>query len=98
MAREIPSGAVEIQTGLWLYTTTFTVGGVEYTQRELYSSEGYCFYTTDLDTYDKDGNLNPRTYYQYMSLDQLADINTFHSISIEEGMEIAGNPTKPEIA
>ena len=98
MARPIPSTAVEIQTGLWLNTSTFTYNGVDYLRRELYSSEGYCFYTTELDTYDENGNLFPRAYYQYMSLDQLADINTFHSIPIEEGMEIAGNPNKPEIA
>lgn len=97
MAREIPSTAVEIQTGLWLNTSTFTYNGVDYLRRELYSSEGYCFYTTENDAYDEEGNL-VRIYYQYMSLDQLADINTFHSIPIEEGIEIAGNPTKPEIA
>ena len=96
MAREIPSTAVEIQTGLWLDTSTFTYNGVDYLKRELYSSEGYCFYTTELDTYDEDGNLNPRTYYQYMSLNNLQTLDTFHSIPIEEGSEIAG--TKPEIA
>lgn len=98
MIRDIPNGAVEIQTGLWLYTYTKTITGLgERTYRELYSSEGYCFYTTENDSYDEEGNL-VRIYYQYMSLDQLADINTFHSIPIEEGMEIAGKPTKPEIA
>ena len=99
MAREIPEGSVEIQTGLWLYTYTKNISGIgERTFRELYSSEGYCFYNTELDTYDEDGNLNPRTYYQYMSLNNLQTLDTFHSIPIEEGSEIAGKPTKPEIA
>lgn len=98
MAREIPETAVEIQIGLWLNTSTFTFNGVDYLRRELYSSEGYCFYNTELDTYDEEGNLNPRTYYQYMSLNQLQTLDTFFSVPIEEGMNIANNPNKPEIA
>lgn len=94
MAREIPSGAVEIQTGLWLHTTTFIVNGVEYVQRELYSSEGYCFY-------DNTDSEEERIYYQYMSLNQLMSLDDFTSIPISElpeGSEIANNPNKPEIA
>lgn len=92
MAREIPSGAVEIQTGLWLYTYTKTITGLgEITFRELYSSEGCCFY-------DNTDSEEERIYYQYMSLNDYMDVNNFTSIPIEEGMEIANNPNKPEIA
>lgn len=99
MAREIPSGAVEIQTGLWLYTENPVVNGVTLNMRHLYSSEGYCFYDTELDGYDEDGNLVDRTYYQYMMIgNPNKSLDTIFSILIEEGMDIAGNPTKPEIA
>lgn len=94
MAQEIPSGAVEIQTGLWLYTRNKVISGTEYTFRELFSSDGYCFY-------DNTWAEENRIYYQYMSLGMLTDVNDFTSIPISEmpeGMEIAGNPTKPEIA
>lgn len=94
MAQEIPSGAVEIQTGLWLYTRNKVIGGVEYTFRELFSSESYCFY-------DNTVAEDERIYYQWMSLGLLSDVNNFTSIPISElpeDSEIAGNPTKPEIA
>lgn len=94
MAREIPSGAVEIQTGLWLYTYNKTISGTEYTFRELYSSEGYCFY-------DNTWAEEERIYWQYMSLGLLTDVNNYTSIPISqlsEGSEIANNPNKPEIA
>lgn len=94
MAREIPSTAVEIQTGLWMNTTTFTVNNVEYIQRELYSSEGYCFYNN---TWAEE----ERIYWQYASLGLLDSENNYTSIPISElpeGSEIAGNPNKPEIA
>ena len=94
MAREIPSGAVEIQTGLWLYSYNKTIGGTEYTFRELYSSEGYCFYNN---TWAEE----ERIYVQYASLGLLDSENNYTSIPISElpeGSEIAGNPTKPEIA
>lgn len=97
--RPIPEGAVEIQTGLWLHTYTINISGIgERVRRELYSAEGYCFYNTELDEYDEEGNLIYRMYYQYMSLSQLSDLSTFHSVLIEDGMEIAGNADKPEIA
>ena len=94
MAREIPSTAVEIQTGLWLYSYNKTIGGTEYTFRELYSSESYCFY-------DNTVAEDERIYYQWMSLGLLSDVNNFTSIPISElpsDANIAGNPTKPEIA
>ena len=94
MAREIPSGAVEIQTGLWLYTYNKTIGGTEYTFKDLYSSEGYCFYNN---TWAEE----ERIYVQYASLGLLDSENNYTSIPISElpsDANIAGNPTKPEIA
>lgn len=94
MAREIPDGAVEIQTGLWLYSYTEVILGNEYTMRKLYSSGGYCFY-------DNTWTEEERIYWQYMSLGQTTDVNNYTSIPISElpeDTEIAGNPTKPEIA
>lgn len=95
MAREIPNGAVEIQTGLWLYTYTKTIAGLgERTYRELYSSEGYCFYNN---TWAEE----ERIYVQYASLGKLDSEDNYTSIPISElpeGSEIAGNPNKPEIA
>lgn len=74
--RKIPKGSVEIQTGLWLHSSTFTVGEVEYPRRHLYSSEGYCFYNHTLEIYDEEGNVIPkedvlptqRTYMTFASL------------------------------
>lgn len=93
MARTIPEGAVEIQTGLYLYESTFIMGGVEYTRRELYSAEGYCFYEVDQpENYDEEGNLLPpedRIYAQYailaQSLNTVELINAmFISVPVEE--------------
>ena len=86
MAREIPEGSVEIQTGLYLYTQDLTIGGVAYTFRELYSSDGYCFYENHLAEEE-------RIYMQWCSVSQLLNtvekINAwFTSVPIEEGMEI----------
>ena len=99
MAREIPTTAVEIQTDLWLDTNNVVINGNTYLRRELYSSEGYCFYDTELDEYDENGNLYPRLYYQYMMIgNPNKTLDTIFSIPIEEGMDVAGNLTKPEIA
>lgn len=99
MAREIPSGAVEIQTGLWLYTYNKTISGTEYTFRQLFSSEGYCFYENNVPEEN-------RIYYQWMSLsidyssmsyDEInADFTSIPISELPEGSDIAG--TKPEIA
>lgn len=86
--RDIPEGSIEIQTGLWLYSYDIVVSGVTHTMRKLYASEGYCFYDTALDTYDEEGNLNPRTYYQFMSLGINKDIITIVSIPCTEDHEI----------
>ena len=95
--RDIPEGSVEIQQGLWLYSYEKTLLGNVYTFRQLFASEGYCFYDTNNDEYDEEGNLH-RIYYTYMSLGQTSDTNDFVSVLVEEGMEIAGNTNKPEIA
>ena len=94
MAREIPSTAVEIQTGLWLNKTPVVVCGNNYIRHELYSSEGYCFYNN---TWAEE----ERIYVQYASLgftDISADYTSIPISELPEGSEIAGNPNKPEIA
>lgn len=94
MAREIPQDSVEIQTGLWLYSKEVVVLGETRTMYYLYSSEGYCFY-------DNTWVEEERIYWQYMSLGFTNDSDNYTSIPISElpeGSEIAGNPTKPEIA
>jgi hypothetical protein len=91
MARQIPNGAVEIQRGLWLNQVTVTVLGQTRIRYELYSSEGYCFY-------DNTWAEEDRIYWQYISLGFTDDSENYTSILIEEGMEIAGKPSKPEIA
>lgn len=97
MAREIPVGSVEIQTGLWLHAVNKTIGGREYTFRYLYSAEGYCFYDVEQpENYDEEGNLKPpaeRVYMQYaalaISLNTVELINAmFISVPVEEGYEI----------
>ena len=91
MAREIPEGSVEIQKGLWLYSYKKTIGGTEYTFRDLYSSEGYCFYDNTLPE-------EQRGYYQYASLGLYTDVNNYTSIPLRDDIIVAGKPQKPEIA
>jgi hypothetical protein len=100
MLNTIPNGAVEIQTGLYLLETPFTILGVEYIRRELYSAEGYCFWErTQPENYvdgDTEGELLPledRVFAQYANL--AAYYNTvdlinadFISVPVEEGYEI----------
>ena len=98
--RKIPEGSIEIQTGLWLYSYTKTLGGTEYTFRQLYSSEGYCFYDLQDEYYDEEGNLIPeenilpsqRTYYQYHSLSFTRDVNDFVSVPVDPSYEIVNRP------
>ena len=109
--REIPTGSVEIQTGLWLYTTEKTLGGNIYTLKYLYSSEGYCFYDNTDEIYDEEGNLVPadevqpsqRTYAQYISLGiytsqwTTEQINTrFISVPVDPSYEIVSRPNNHE--
>lgn len=89
MIRKIPNGSSKVQEGLYMHMYDITVKGQTYTMRKLYSEEGYCFYDTDLDTYDEKGNLNPRTHYQFMSLGINKDISTIVSVPCSEDHEIA---------
>lgn len=105
MAREIPSTAVQIQTGLYqeLVVTNFN------TYSRLYSSEGYCFYDKNDEIYDEEGNLIPdeqvlphqRVYAQYMvTPETLADeINThIVSVPVDPSYEIVSVGNKEEVA
>lgn len=93
--REIPSTAVEVQTGLWADRKVISVGNITRVGHHLYSSEGYCFYLiSDLANYDEDGNLlpeNQRVYAQYMSsaYQTVEQINAdVVSVPVQEGYEI----------
>ena len=70
--RQIPTGSVEIQNGLWLYTTEKNLSGKTYTLKYLYSSNGYCFYDGEEEIYEEENKdevkTTQRTYHQYMSL------------------------------
>lgn len=92
MAREIPSTAVEIQTGLWLNKTPVVIMGVNYVRHEIYSAEDYCFY-------NKYAPEDERIYWQYASIgfnDISADFISIPLSELPEGAEIATK--KPEIA
>lgn len=104
--REIPTGSVEIQTGLWAHQMHPIINGMQYSRYDLYSAEGYCFYDLVDEYYDGEGNRIPesevqptqRIYYQYMILPALYDtvdkLNAqFVSVPVQEGFEIvsAGN-------
>lgn len=72
MARQIPAGSIEIQTGLYVHDEVKVIGGREYTFRKLYSAKNYCFYDVEQpENYDEEGNLLPaeqRVYAQYSNL------------------------------
>ena len=99
--REIPEGSIEIQEGLYLYEYTKTIGSTEYTFRELYSAEGYCFYwLSNPENYDEDGNLKPaseRVYAQYMHCGISATLESINaevvSVPIEVGYENVSKPS-----
>lgn len=103
--REIPSTAVEIQTGLYqeLVVTKFV------TYSKLYSSEGYCFYDLIDTYYDEEGNQIPedqvpatmRMYYQYCSTPEteVADLNArFVSVPVDPSYEIVSTIPGTELA
>ena len=109
--RQIPEGAVEIQTGLWLHTTEQVSVGNTYTLKYLYSSEDYCFYDLTDNYYDEEGNQIPesevqpsqRIYYQYMSLGRNVSqwttdqINArFISVPVDPSYEIVSTPNNHE--
>ena len=98
--RQIPKGSVEIQKGLWLYTTEKVLSGKTYTLKYLYSSNGYCFYDNEEEIYEEENKdevkTTQRTYHQYMSLGVNASqltttqINTrFISAIVETDYEIS---------
>lgn len=99
--REIPEGSIEIQEGLYLYEYTKTIGSTEYTFKELYSAEGYCFYQlSQPENYDEDGNLKPaneRVYAQYMHCAISATLESINadvvSVPIEAGYENVSTPS-----
>lgn len=111
MARQIPEGSVEIQTGLFLHEYQRTIGGTEYTFRELYSSSEYCFYDLVDEYYDEEGNRIPeedvqpsqRIYYQFMGLgcyntmtyDQLNA--QFISVPVDPTYEIVSTTPEHEV-
>ena len=108
--REIPQGSVEIQTGLWLYTYTKVISGVERTYRQLYSSEGYCFYNKTQEIYRQDENgdiyLVPddevlpteRIYMTFASLGIYTDVNDFVSVLADPSYEIVSIGNNTELA
>ena len=105
MYYEIPNGSVEVQTGLYLYTYTKVIAGTTYTFRELFSSQGYCFWEVDQpENYDEDGNLKPenqRVYATYATCtyETAEEINAhFISVPYSEGYEVVsvGNETVTE--
>lgn len=102
--REIPAGSVEIQTGLWAYLNSFTVGSTTYSNYWIYSSEGYCFWeVAQPENYDEDGNLLPledRVFATYASTAYrtIEDLNAaFISVPYQEGYEVVSAGSKPEI-
>lgn len=109
MAREIPAGSVEIQTGLFLYEFQRTIGANTYTFRNLYSSEDYCFYDVDQpENYDEEGNLLPAeqlVYRQYSALAISMSTWTYEqlnakyiSVPVQDGYEIVSVPNNNVMA
>lgn len=102
----IPETAVEIQTGLYLYEYTRTVGNRVFTFRQLFASEGYCFYDRTAEVTDGQGNVIPedevlpgqRLYYTWAGVAMTTDLNNYVSVPVEDGFTIASNPNQPEIA
>ena len=109
--REIPEGSVEIQTGLWLYSYERVIGGNTYLFRQLFSSEGYCFYdkTEEIWRYNEETGesvLVPeedilpqeRTYAQWASLGLITDVNNYVSVPVDDSYEIVSRPNNSEVA
>lgn len=101
MLNTIPNGAVEIQTGLYLLETPYTVSGITRIRRELYSADGYCFWERTQPENYVDGDVDAgvllpleermfATYARLSSYYTTVDlINAdFISVPVEEGYEI----------
>lgn len=87
----IPEGSIEIQKGLWLYSYKKTISGKEYTFRQLFAEEGYCFYDNTLAEEE-------RIYYRWVSLGMADSPDNYTSIPLSDDIIVAGKPQKPEIA
>lgn len=104
--REIPEGSIEIQTGLWLYTYSKVIGGVNKTYRQLFSSECYCFYNHTLDFYDEEGNVIPeedvlptqRIYMTFASLGIYDSPDNYTSVPVDPSYEIVSLPKEEVVA
>lgn len=55
--RTIDPNWVEIQPGLYLEQHSFIVNAKTYYNSRLHASEGYCFYDSEEEVYDEEGNL-----------------------------------------
>lgn len=68
---------LEIQKGLFLKESFFTVSGVTYTRREIYSGDGYHFWErTQPENYDEEGNLLPLEERQFSTYARLSSYYT----------------------
>lgn len=104
--REIPTTAVEVQTGLWwdYHPRTSVVTGNTIHSGELYASEGYCFYNLMMgENLDEEGNLVPaedRVYALYATClcATADDVNaTYFSVPYQPGYEVVNVPTNPPV-
>lgn len=108
--REIPTTAVEVQTGLWADLVTTQFGNMTRTKYNLYSAEGYCFYDLNDPACYEDGDItgdllpeNERVYAQFMvtGCTTIEQINArFVSVPVQDGYEIVsvGGGNDHEIA
>lgn len=94
MYRDIPTGAVEVQEGLYLLETPTMIGNTPFTFRELFSFEGYCFWEVNQpENYNEEGELLPlenRIFatYSTCAYTTVEDINAnFISVPYQEGYE-----------
>lgn len=96
--REIPTTAVEVQTGLWADLVTTSFGSMTRSTYNLYSAEGYCFYDLNQPENYVDGDtsgellpLEERCFAQYMltGCTTIEQINArFVSVPVQDGYEI----------
>ena len=70
---KIPMNAIEIQEGLYLLETPFTVADVEYVRRELFAADGYHFWQREQpENYNEDGELPPIEERQFSEYAKIA--------------------------
>ena len=74
---KIPTDAIEIQKGLYLLETPFTVLGVEYIRREIFSADGYHFWEREQpENYNENGELLPIEERQFSEYARLSSYYT----------------------